>query len=523
MSSPLRPQFFCARPNGTITPLIAVDELPSHISVRGVSRNLSPNETQGMTSLGTVSPRAQTYVIDGMVSAATRVSSATAGSRSPDFDLQASLMRLVSDENVPASQRLAVNALLQQGISQNWFLTNASTSGWLVPSGNGATGSGSSRQGAHYNTKKEFCSYWIRHGECDYQQQGCLYKHEMPNDLSTLEKLGLRDIPRWYRDKYGIPSLLPNGHGHPRSHIGHGQHWKDDAVDRGAMKSIQYPPRLEINGALDTSDTEKSSKQKAAHYLSSQQPAVGVSGPSRHVYPSASSPKPSINPKHTSRHVHSHLNPVAKRIDLLSFDPLPEYPSLDHMGGGIGGLPCTGSTENTSIENTDRAQREDFVRNIHSLMPASVAANTDYVPTSFEGTSTQTRAKKPQKSRRLYQARSQMAMQDLGIDKADIDLLSPYHTHATISPSAASAISKDTPGTQLAGTAVPSPVGAAASEPPTRGASPSTHSGASLSSGSSPRVLRNQYKEKGPRATPAPFGAKRGHRNRSTGSPDNDF
>jgi hypothetical protein len=25
-------------------------------------------------------------------------------------------------------------------------------------------------QGSHQ--KKEYCSYWIRHGECDYQQQG---------------------------------------------------------------------------------------------------------------------------------------------------------------------------------------------------------------------------------------------------------------------------------------------------------------------------------------------------------------
>jgi hypothetical protein len=353
---------------------------------------------------------------------------------------------------------------------------------------------------------------------------GCLYKHEMPNDLSTLEKLGLRDIPRWYRDKYGIPSLLPNGHSHPRSHIGHGLHWKDDAVDRGAMKSIQYPSRLDVNGALDTSDTEKTSKQKAAHYLSSQQHVVGVPGPSRHVYSSASSRKPTINPKHASKHLHSQLNPVAKRIDLLSFDPLPEYPPLDHMGGGMGGLPYTGSDEGTSIENADRTQRDEFVRNLHSLMPASMAANIDYLPTSFEGASTQARSKRPQKSRRLYQARSQMAMQDIGIGKADIDLISPYHNHATASPSAASAISKDTPGSQLAGSIPdPSHVGAAVSEPPTRGASPSTHSGASLSSGSSHRALRSQHKEKGPRAVPTPIGTKKTQRNRSTGSPNDGF
>ncbi|KAE8394217.1 hypothetical protein BDV23DRAFT_18142 [Aspergillus alliaceus] len=524
MSSPLRPQFFCARPNGTLTPLIAADELPSHISIRGIPRTLSANETQGMTSLGTVSPRAQTYVIDGLAPSSTRASSTAASPRSRDFDLQASLMRLVSDENVPASQRLAVNALLQQGISQNWFMTNASTSGWLVPGVSGGTASGSSRQGAHYNTKKEFCSYWIRHGECDYQQQGCLYKHEMPNDLSTLEKLGLRDIPRWYREKYGIPSLLPNGHGHPRSHTGHGQHWKDDAVDCGTMKSIQYPSRLEINGAIDPSDVEKASKQKAARYFSSQQHTVGVTGSSRHVYPAASSPKTSTTPKHGPKNAPSQINPITKRIDLLSFDPLAEYPSLDHMGGSMSGLPYPCPTENAATENIDRIQRDEFVRNIQSLMPASLATNTDYLSASFENASPQPRSRKTQKSRRLYKARSQMIMQDMGMDRAEIDSFGGYHNHATITPSAASVISKDTPGSLLV-SPIPdtSHTGAASSEPPTRGASPSTHSGTSLSSGSSPRAHRSQFKEKDTRTLQAPIGTGKVYRNRSTGSPSDDF
>ncbi|RMZ90635.1 hypothetical protein DV736_g2123, partial [Chaetothyriales sp. CBS 134916] len=55
---------------------------------------------------------------------------------------------------------------------------------------------------------KEYCSYWLRNGECDYAQQGCLYKHEMPFDKATLERVGLRDIPRWYREKHGLVSYL---------------------------------------------------------------------------------------------------------------------------------------------------------------------------------------------------------------------------------------------------------------------------------------------------------------------------
>lgn len=47
--------------------------------------------------------------------------------------------------------------------------------------------------------KKVYCTHWIRWGECDYTQQGCLYRHEMPDEL-TLNAIGIRTIPKWYRD-----------------------------------------------------------------------------------------------------------------------------------------------------------------------------------------------------------------------------------------------------------------------------------------------------------------------------------
>jgi hypothetical protein len=48
--------------------------------------------------------------------------------------------------------------------------------------------------------KKTYCSYWIRTGECDYTQQGCRYKHEMP-DLETLNRIGFRDFPLWWKQR----------------------------------------------------------------------------------------------------------------------------------------------------------------------------------------------------------------------------------------------------------------------------------------------------------------------------------
>jgi hypothetical protein len=52
-------------------------------------------------------------------------------------------------------------------------------------------------------SKKEYCTHWLRRGECDYTQQGCRYKHEMP-DLKKLREIGFREIPRWYSEKTRI-------------------------------------------------------------------------------------------------------------------------------------------------------------------------------------------------------------------------------------------------------------------------------------------------------------------------------
>ncbi|EEP75726.1 predicted protein [Uncinocarpus reesii 1704] len=156
MDASLRPQFFISRQDGSLTPLVAVDELPPLMSIRGVPRLLSQNETQGMTSLGSANHRGQFYVVDCFA-----------------HDT-AEAVTTVGDQ-----KSLAV----------------------------GSKNSNSRQKG---NPKKEYCSFWLRHGECDYQQQGCIFKHEMPLDPAVLEKLGLRDIPRWYREKHIVKSIAAN-------------------------------------------------------------------------------------------------------------------------------------------------------------------------------------------------------------------------------------------------------------------------------------------------------------------------
>jgi hypothetical protein len=47
--------------------------------------------------------------------------------------------------------------------------------------------------------RKEWCDKWIHDGKCAFTQQGCKFKHEMPSDPETLERLGLfSGPPVWY-------------------------------------------------------------------------------------------------------------------------------------------------------------------------------------------------------------------------------------------------------------------------------------------------------------------------------------
>lgn len=79
MASHPKPQFFVSRPDGTIVPLIALDELPENITIRGVPRNLSPADTAGMLSLGTVRPPDSFYIVDNQDNTLQSVANGRAG------------------------------------------------------------------------------------------------------------------------------------------------------------------------------------------------------------------------------------------------------------------------------------------------------------------------------------------------------------------------------------------------------------------------------------------------------------
>ena len=59
-----RPRHFIHRADGTMTPLVALDELPEFIQLKNVPAKLSIAETQGMTSLGLESRSIGSYQVD---------------------------------------------------------------------------------------------------------------------------------------------------------------------------------------------------------------------------------------------------------------------------------------------------------------------------------------------------------------------------------------------------------------------------------------------------------------------------
>ncbi|KAH7384638.1 hypothetical protein BKA66DRAFT_416894, partial [Pyrenochaeta sp. MPI-SDFR-AT-0127] len=53
-------------------------------------------------------------------------------------------------------------------------------------------------------SKKEYCTHWIKTGECAFISIGCKYKHEMPT-VEKLRDLGFtQGMPRWWKEKSAI-------------------------------------------------------------------------------------------------------------------------------------------------------------------------------------------------------------------------------------------------------------------------------------------------------------------------------
>ncbi|KAI9658192.1 MAG: hypothetical protein M1831_004039 [Alyxoria varia] len=83
--------------------------------------------------------------------------------------------------------------------------------------------------------QKVYCSFWIRTGTCDYLQQGCKYRHEMPKDPQQLQEItGLTDTPKWYQNAQEAGVTDPTGRLAPHQPL-YGR--RDGRGGAGALRS----------------------------------------------------------------------------------------------------------------------------------------------------------------------------------------------------------------------------------------------------------------------------------------------
>lgn len=223
-----RPSYFISRSNGLLVPLIAADELPFNIRLEGVTRVLRLDQTHGMQHVGTAPYSGLTYKLE----------QDTALFRSSSQPASASHSRNISATSTNGADFLTRRAFTQStegkrgsaALPPRPLSAHETASTWRKAPTSDPTDKtqsvidaivGSSPSAAEEaarlgyfpkssttpasgkepdQDKKEYCTHWIRHGECDYTQQSCLYKHEMP-DRATLEKIGFRSLPRWWVER----------------------------------------------------------------------------------------------------------------------------------------------------------------------------------------------------------------------------------------------------------------------------------------------------------------------------------
>ncbi|KAG6358686.1 hypothetical protein INS49_012204 [Diaporthe citri] len=104
----------------------------------------------------------------------------------------------VATDNIQSRIDSIINASPGPGGSNSLVLATRGFDGTtptraLQHHGGGGAGSSARRE-------KIYCDKWIHDGTCAFTQQGCKYKHEMPHDRETQEKLGLfHGYPAWWK------------------------------------------------------------------------------------------------------------------------------------------------------------------------------------------------------------------------------------------------------------------------------------------------------------------------------------
>ncbi|KAI9788413.1 MAG: hypothetical protein M1816_006938 [Peltula sp. TS41687] len=194
-----RPLYFICREDGGYVPLIAADELPHGLQLRGVPRRFADvASTAGMMNLGVIPSSSRCYILEprpmGRIPPKYETSDPH---RSSDAAIpQSNGLVGMSNSNPTEIQSSAVANITQHFVDTiSVPLNPAMMNGWR-PSQQ-ANGETAARK------EKEYCTYWLFHGECAFihSVKGCKFKHEMPQDAKTMAEVGLKGLPKWWLDR----------------------------------------------------------------------------------------------------------------------------------------------------------------------------------------------------------------------------------------------------------------------------------------------------------------------------------
>lgn len=212
--------YFISRSNGTFVPLIPADELPYSVRLAGVPRAMKIEQSCGMSHVGTHAFTGQLLQLEPVDAAQHIIDRINTSHINPSSSKQRPAISepilYTSEQSRPAtrSDPSAPQQLPVSATATTWrrvddaasarsqeIIDNIIAQGSHSPAHKPETAlkisrtSSSSPKSPYEQKDKIYCSYWIRSGECDYTQQGCRYKHEMP-DKATLASIGFRTVPR---------------------------------------------------------------------------------------------------------------------------------------------------------------------------------------------------------------------------------------------------------------------------------------------------------------------------------------
>ncbi|KAK5099112.1 hypothetical protein LTR70_001262 [Exophiala xenobiotica] len=416
MADTLKPQFYVLRPNNVAIPLIPMDELPHNIRVEGVPRVLTMEDVMVMKGIGKVEPRHQTYHVydtnktsSGMPSITqTHVlpqRPPTPAASASGSDCNTAPSRPPSDTIFPGPRKFYG---IQEQKPDSDDETNISNQKVEASSATEASSKTSEVSGKHDTLppwknvtqlgsrlpppgKKVYCSHWMSTGECDYAQQGCLYKHEMPLDIEMLNHLGFQDIPKWYRERHNIGKLtaVPGSGAHIRGSSQSGlmqSNWRSTSSSAVSAKGSRGPTLVPMSRANIHAADMKFPRRPAANGTIRTSRASRTKGLFEHDLLTTAPPSPSIKP--TSSLLNSKYAPMTP---LSPAAPNPTRSGSDADISVSSTAAQTGSPSNTAPKMVPMTGRSARVPASPRSKWKSFAANSTLSDSASEYMTSQSR------------------------------------------------------------------------------------------------------------------------------------